>query len=451
MKSTCIPAILCLVQAWACPAFAEFQADMREARAAITPALQAAEKLVVEGRLDEANRRLLGVFPAESRTAAQALTLGNVLFKQEPKLSYELHKRAAKELPNEPDAILEWAMEQHRAGEYAGAAESYEQYAKANPQYAPVHGLLAECLLRTGKTREAVDAWQRSEEASQGTIEQFESLVCEVNGHKFPDRERGALREKARRGDLDAAERLIALDSAFETDWWNKEPRRKYLELDLKLLRDQKFDDADRLREILCAGECELARADDRDAAEVLRKHGFLLGDRGALPRSGVMLSIMFGAAETANAVAVEEARAKWGTAILDAAKARRDAEMFNVASHLYIGTEKLAEMERQGWETTGDERCAAGYLFGLAEKQELRLDDARLVKASQQFPENAMVAAIVLALTKKESKPLEPALVRAIKAEYAHFSMQMGLFDRPGAAALRKYFRMLAKELPAN
>lgn len=451
MKTTCAVAFILLVQGWALPAFADFKEEMKEAQAAITPVLEGAEKLVVEGRLDEANQKLLAVFPAESRSAAQALTLGNVLFTQDPKLSYELHKRAAKELPDEPNAILEWAMEQHRAGEYAGAAESYQQFAKANPRYAPVLGMLAECLLRTGKIREAADAWQRSEEASQGTIEQFESLVCEVNGHKYPDHERVVLREKARQGDLDAAEKLIALDGAFERDWWNKNPRRKYLELDLKLLGDAKFDDAERLREIVCAGECELARAEDRDASDVLRKHSFLLGDRGALPRSGTILSIMLGAAERAKAVTVEEARTKWGAAILDAAKARRDAEMFNVAAHLYIGTDKLSEIERQGWETTGDERCAAGYMFGLAEKQELRLDDARLVKASQQFPENAMVAAIVLALTKKEGKPLEPALVRAIKAEYSRFSMQMGLFDRPGAAALRKYFRLLAKELPAN
>ena len=422
---------------------------MREARAAITPALQAAEKLVVEGRLDEANQKLLAVFPAESRSAAQVLTLGNVLFSQAPKLSYELHKRAAKELPDEPNVILEWAMEQHRVGEYAGAAASYQQFAKANPRYAPVHGLLAECLLRTGKTREAVDAWQRSEEARQGTIEQFESLVCEVNGHRYPDRERVALREKARQGDLDAAEKLIALDGAFERDWWNKGPRRKYLELDLKLLGDAKFDDAERLREIVCAGECELARAEDRNASDVLRKHGFLLGDRDALPRSGAILSIMLGAAESAEAVTVEEARTKWGEAILESAQTRRDAEMFNVAAHLYIGTDKLAEIERQGWEATGDERCASGFLFGLAENQELSLDHPQLVKASQQYPENAMIAAIVVELTKKEGKPLEPALVRAIKAEYAHFSLSFGL--RPGAGSLRKYFHMLAKELAAD
>ena len=241
-----------------------FERTCGRTRAAITPALQAAEKLVVEGRLDEANQKLLAVFPAESRSAAQALTLGNALFTQAPKLSYELHKHAVKELPDEPNVILEWAMEQHRVGEYAGAAESYQQFAKANPRYAPVHGLLAECLLRSGKTREAVDAWQRSEEATQGTIEQFESLVCEVNGHKYPDRERVALREKARQGDLDAAEKLIALDGAFERDWWNKEPRRNYLELDLKLLGDAKFDDAERLREIVCAGECDCASRGSR-------------------------------------------------------------------------------------------------------------------------------------------------------------------------------------------
>ena len=163
------------------------------------------------------------------------------------------------------------------------------------------------------------------------------------------------------------------------------------------------------------------------------------------------MLSIMLGAAEAAEAVTTEAARAKWGAAILDAARTRRDAELFNVASHLYVGTEKLAEIERLGWELAGDERCVTGLLFGLAEQGQLRLDHPLFDKASKQFPENAMIAGIAVTLAKQEGKPLQPSLVRAIKAEYAGFSLQKSLFPRPGAAALRKYFSMLAAELDAN
>ena len=286
MNWTYLAAATLLVQAFAIRARADGKAEIAEARAAIRPVLEAAESLVVEGRLDEANQALLAVFPAESRTAAQALTLGNVLFTQEPALSYELHKRAARDLPDEPSAIFEWAMEQHRAKEYPGAAESYAQYAEANPQYAPVLGLQAECLLRTGKIREAVEAWQRSEAAPQGTIEQFESLVCAVNSRKYPDRDRVAFRQKAQKGDLDAAARLIALDGAFETDWWNKGPRRNYLEVDLKLLREIGLKESPRMREILCAGECALAGDKGPGVAESLRKHGFLLDVRATLPRT---------------------------------------------------------------------------------------------------------------------------------------------------------------------
>ena len=109
-----------------------------------------------------------------------------------------------------------------------------------------------------------------------------------------------------------------------------------------------------------------IARAEDRDASDVLHKHGFLLGDRGALPRRGTILSIMLGAAESTKAVTVEEARTKWGEAILEAAQTRRDAEMFNVAAHLYIGTDKLAEIERQGWEATGDGAARRDSCLGL-------------------------------------------------------------------------------------
>src|SRR5262249_9540470 len=152
--------------------------------------LPAAEELAAAGELEQANAKILEVFPAATRTPAETLMLGNVLFRQDPKASYELHKRAAAELPDERMAQLEWGMQQHRAKEYAGAAASYAQVVKDNRDFAPVYGLMAECLLRLGKTGEAVEAFKQSELSQGDSIEQFESWVCDVNSTTFPHRKR---------------------------------------------------------------------------------------------------------------------------------------------------------------------------------------------------------------------------------------------------------------------
>jgi hypothetical protein len=116
--------------------------------------------------------------------------------------------------------------------------------------------------------------------------------------------------------------------------------------------------------------------------------------------------------------------RAKWGEKILAQAKATRDAATFNAVAHLYLGTDKLPEIDQLGWEATGDERFAASLLVGLAGKGNLKLDDPRLVRATKQFPENSEIARIVVMLTRQAGKPLKPALVNGIKAEYSHFSL---------------------------
>ncbi len=111
-------------------------AKMREAAAKLSPVMKQAEAMLVEGKLTEANALVLNTFPQETRTPAQSLILGNVLYGPDPKLSYELHKAAAAGLPNSPEALFEWAMEQHRAKEYAAAAKTYDAYLKLKPDHA---------------------------------------------------------------------------------------------------------------------------------------------------------------------------------------------------------------------------------------------------------------------------------------------------------------------------
>ena len=92
MKTFCVTILAGCTTLTTISASADFPTDLREASAALQTALKDAEALVVDGRVDEANEKLLAVFPAQSRSPVQALALANALFKQDPKASYQLHR-----------------------------------------------------------------------------------------------------------------------------------------------------------------------------------------------------------------------------------------------------------------------------------------------------------------------------------------------------------------------
>lgn len=435
--------------------FADLDADMQAASAKLAPSLKDAETLMSDGEIEQANAKILGAFPEASRTATEALLLGNVLYKQDPKSSYALHKRAANELVGVARPQLEWAMEQHRAGEYEPAAATYEKFIQLGQQnFAPAYGLQAECLIRIGKIPEAVKAWQMSEKATGGTLDDFETFVCEVHTKRQPHRQRAELLTKAKAGDIDAAEKLIGVDIKFERDWWNDGPQYSYLMKDVASLRAAKFTSAARLKEIVCAADCKLmARREGADVAAFLRQRGYLFDTTNTLPGSGVMLSSMLSDALDSKAITLPAARTRWGPAILAKARASKDAEMYNVAARLYIKTEQLPQIDEQGWDATGDERFAASWVLGKSAKGALKVDDPRLIRARKEFPENAQIAREFVLATKASGQPLKPALIDAIKAEYSRFSYNAAGIDlpRPSARMLRTYFETLAREIAAK
>jgi hypothetical protein len=456
MKPKWIPLIVAAIAGFGTHASASIEDDVRSASVALRPALERAEAMIVDGRLDDANDTLAAVFPEQTRTAVQSLVLGNILFRQDPKRAYALHQKAAAELPEQANAQLEWAMEQHRAREYAGAAAAYAKFTQSNPDFAPAWGMLAECLVRTGKLAQASAAWQRSEQAPRGSLTELETWICEVNARVHPDRQRADLIPRVKAGDIAAAEALIRLDSNFPRDWWNTVTMTKYLDRDLEMIKQIRFEDARLLKEIICAGECAQLVSDEQGAAREklikrLRDDGYLFDDASTLPRSGSSLATMLGLALKREAITVEDARRRWGEAILASAKASKDAELYNVAARLYVGTDQLAAIDEEAWAATGDERFAASLLVSRLAAGTLKLEDADLQKAAADFPENAMIAGLVVDLTAQTSKPLQPALVKAIQAEYSHLSTDRGVVQRASARRLRGYFVALARTLAGN
>jgi tetratricopeptide (TPR) repeat protein len=440
----------------------DFRSQCEAVMRKLGPALKAAEKTAVEGKTEEGRAKLMALFP-EPRTAPQNFMLGNVLYKQDPKGSYAMHKRAAESEPENDAVLWEWALEQHRAGEWAGAQATYKKYLKAHPDDSSAYGLLAECLIRQGKPQEASDVWKKSEDAP-GSLERFEEMVFEVHGELPKFNERAALLAKVRAGDAGAAQNLVSLDSAWKEDWWNTNPRRESLAYDLKVIKEAKIPPSAGLNAAVCAAElASLAGDDDEEepgakrkgagkhetAAAVLKRHGFLLDPAGTLPEHGGLLSIMLSKAMSQGGLSEEQARTKFADQVFEMAKKGKDAELFNAAANLAgAGTARLAEVDQAGWDATGDARFAASRLAGLGAKEKLTLGDPLLAKALSQFPEDAIIAGIAVRLAAKEGKPLQPYLISGIKAEYSHFSPQGMVFSRAGANTLRAYFAKLAGEL---
>jgi hypothetical protein len=423
--------------------------DAKAAMTAIESVMPKAQSLLVEGRYVESRDMILKAFPEKSRSPMATLMIANVLAKQDPEKSYALHKQSAAARPNDPSAQFQWAMEQHRAKEYAVAGDTYAKIIKLGQKTAGIDGLRAECLIRTGKLKDAVEAWKLSEEA-EGSLEEFESWVCDVNGGHFPDRKRAQLLPKAAGGDIAAARDLIALDAAFRTDWWNAGPNRPYLVHDLALVRKTKFADQRRLREILCMGDCAAVLGDDAKES-TLRRANMLIGDNPTMPEDGVVMSYLFGTALSCGAISTVDAKAKWNKAILEKAKVTKDAEMFNVAATFNAGSDQVTAINRSAWQATGDERFAVSLIVNLVQAKKFSPDDAEVKRIVQTFPENWVIAQARLVYAASHNLPRRALIVQAIEAEYTHFSLNGPLSPRPGANNLRRYFAMLSKNLAAG
>ncbi len=420
--------------------------DMRTAAQKISGVMGEAEKLYAKGAFEESFKVLFDTFPEATRTPVQTLILANVIYRHHPKQSYEMHRQAALAMPSNPGAQLEWAVEQHRAKEWAGAAATYEAFDKLTPGFIPAYGLWAQCLIEQGKLKDACAMWGKFETASRGSIQEFQRLTCEANWRGYPMRQRAELFKKASEGDLNAARGLVLLDANFPTNWWVRGPMPTYLAGDAEMLRKAPFAQKDQAaaKELIDAAEIAQAASRRRvNVTDLLKEKGYLFDPKGTLPKDPGAMCVIVTQALTRRTLTREEARDAWGEAVFAAGKASKDASLLNVAANIHAGTAELEKVDQFGWDNTKDERFASSLIAGLYTKGELRPDDARLARALKEFPLSAQIAGVYVSLLIETQQVTEQALVAGIKAEYNRFSIT-AVDPQPSARVLGEYFRAL-------
>ncbi|OAI57848.1 hypothetical protein AYO47_07425 [Planctomyces sp. SCGC AG-212-M04] len=426
----------------------DLERELKAAGDRVDAVRPAAEALMAKGEYDKANETLLAVFPDGQRTPAQALVLGNVLFNQLPSASYRLHKEAAQAFVDELNVQLEWALEQHRAGEYDAARITWEKVCKKAPDQAIYHALRAECLIRTHRIVEAVAAWQASEAAPAGKREEFEGLLFGLKNRKSPHQERSALLHEVRSGDIAAAEKLVLLDATFRTNWWISEPNLDYLDADIALVGETEF--SDKPRQQVLRVFADIVRSDRKKDGAVekqIRESGLFFDKKTTLPASDVVMASLLGLILESKIKAREEAFAIFGQKVIERARKSKEPELWNVLCNLTLGSELYRANAQKAGEVTGESRFAVGFITDLERTDELTSDHPDLLRAIEQFPEDSILAQLRLRRALKEGRPLRPYLEAAIKAEYTKLSPSpspLGL--RPSSVALRIYFGQLAQ-----
>jgi hypothetical protein len=283
----------------------------------------------------------------------------------------------------------------------------------------------------------------------------MEEMICAVKREPMPHQRRAELLALAiQKKNIQAASDLIALDCDFPRDWWNGGPYKTFLTHDLAALKAafKLPPEDDFIRAISCAAECATADSDDKSAIKSsLARYNLLIDEQQTIPSHGGLLTIILNAAVEAKAIDDTILNQQLAPLILKQARNGKDTQMWNAA--LFAAPpgkpEKQAELEREGWQATGDARFAAGLLLLKDQGDKLTSSNPDLVAALKQFPDSGLVQHIAYNVAQREHKVTKLLLANAAKAEFKHFSSFATfatVVDRPRSDYLRGYFSELEK-----
>ena len=418
--------------------------EIKALQAVYRPALSAGGKLALDGALAQANEALVNRVPDKEKTAAHYLFLGNVLFSVDHKLSYRFHEQAYRMRPDDALARLEWAIEQHRAGQLPGAIRTYEKYLESEPSDEKIYALLADCLIRTNDFRGAVNAWQKARHDRHHIA--IESAIHWIYGAEAPQTRRNKLLGEIRAGQLDRIENLIVLDLTWDRDWWNQEVNKKTLERDLDEIRRLLKDDAPRRAAIEALASFRLRQTKPQEFERALLENKIIVGPDARLPASSLLTSAIMADLLSKRLSSRTALYSRHATELWRRGE-NGDGEALNVLANLATEADKdrLPAIDKLGWDKGLGDKFAASYLVAY-KGSDL---DSLLKKAHGEYPNNPVIALKIMRMA-KDSRTLDASGVAAvIRAEYASgFMLSQLRIGTRGSYVLKGLFVTLDNQL---
>jgi hypothetical protein len=448
MRARILPIPLAVFLCWSASPSASaqdqaFQIELNEKTARYESELTRTPDLA-HSDIHRATKALLDLVDKDKSPALE-FAVANVLFNLDRHASYDLHKKVFEAMPNEPDVILEWAMERHRRGEYAEAAPLYQQYLSVETDEPQINALLADCLIETHKLSDAAAAWDAADHATNHEL--IDSAISDISGEVSPLRRRADLLARVQKKEPGAAEKLIALDLNMDDDWWNSDLDEDALNRDLPVVDAAVGPDSKRAKAIHCWVDIELL--DNVSAAAVLKSldDAGLIVENRPLPENSLVAEGLIDAVLDSRLESKEQLLQRFEKELTARMKSKAgDSDAVRILCKLSSDNkDRVAELNRYGWERYGDARFAIALLNPLQADKKLEHDNPDLKKAHTQFSSNAVIQNLWIA-TMDESDVTVDDLVDAIRAEFHHLSP--GLDGQPDSYTLNAHFKLLKERL---
>jgi hypothetical protein len=161
------------------------------------------------------------------------------------------------------------------------------------------------------------------------------------------------------------------------------------------------------------------------------------------------LLSVILVPALRAGAIDDATLRERIGPKLAERARTSRDARLWTLAVYAAppAPPKEQLQLQRGGWQATGDARFAAGVLFWKLQLDEFTSADVDLVAALKQFPDSGLVQRARFEVAKREHALTRELLVDAARAEFAHFTSFVApvtAVTRPRSDYLREYFAQM-------
>lgn len=414
-------------------------------------AAKRAASLLAEDKLDEANQAYISIIPDEKLTPAECFVLGNTFFSMDDDLARKYHRRVLDSLPDDPHVNLEYAMDLHRAGKYLDAIPHYQKYLSTQKGHYLTHTLLADCLVRADKLKEAIEQWKLADHPHNHTGIDF--AIHTIYGAASPFKRRDDLLKAIHAGQADKIDELVALSASWDRDWWNSDTDADSLKRDILLARKVLVGKPEHLAELELYAETYTQEVTAKWIEEKLKAKGWILGESGKLPVRGHvadrLVSLVLEHELEKEASLLKRFEKELQKRSLE--KEANDVMALNIFAHLLAGAEEarsadLANVDQAGWERYHDDRFAASLLTGLLADKKLQTDSPQFIKATKDFPENEHIALLGVEMADSEGKPMVQPLVAAIKAEFRHLSISIGVIK--DSYRLKALFALLEQEL---
>jgi len=431
--------LLCLtLAALAAP---DFAADQRQASVDYMGSRQKAVACYALGDLQAAQKLFLDAVAEEKRTAAHYLALGDTFIALDPEFARAQHSKAFELDPREISIALAWAIELHRAGHCDEAEPIYARVAPARGDGYPAT-LRIDCLVRTGRLEEAVEAW-RALRGLQSLPKLFRVLPERIAAGDTREHRRMLLRQALAGGGSEGIEELVFLDLMHVGGPRRFEVDRLELDADRRLVGEHLDRASRRARELWSV--CDFWAA---------------LWERGFPPASTGDFALRFsermrelGWLESGGDLPAQPLVVRWATTALLEGGLRKPAELLadwerQLSARLEEGdagaghallelqraseSPQAAETEQLLWDKAHDPEAALAMLGRRAEK--LESGDALLRAALERYPHDLRLCTLASECARREGKGEREALVRQISAGFqtpGEFENVQAAFDR--------------------